>query len=76
MEVGAGRMCIIWFVVEWFRSHCSTVTAAGLAASQKFRKHRGRESDRLHRKKQTEILTGKQAGRRKGWLTDKCMQTD
>lgn len=36
MEEGVGRMCVIWFVVEWFRSHCSTVTAVVVAANQKF----------------------------------------
>lgn len=55
MGMGVGRMSVIWFVVERFRSHCSIVTAAPLLVCQEYRKQRGREmlcfdyeTDRLH----------------------------
>lgn len=72
MGMGVGReMCVIWFVVERFRSHCCIVTAVAPPVCQESRKQRyhcfdrERERGRLHGNtvRQTETLTGKQAGR-------------
>lgn len=46
MGMGVERMCVIEFVVKWFRSHCSIVTAVALPPCQESRKQGGREEGR------------------------------